>query len=174
MTARTSEVKLLGVGASFSGHRRSIVAAGCAIFLIGLGGGVGLGIGIRLRVDSQEPCAVRPTCADGVAVYQDQHDGDRKQVTIDGTSLTIVPFNNTQVWRVDTRLAPGTCAASIDFNVPGKPGPPPVNLTMTIFTLGLRQSQRCSSNQALIFTDPTGVLSPPGFPLNTWVKLQET
>lgn len=146
----------------------------CIIALAALGAGFGAGFATGAAVESSTAaadCRIEPSCPSGEFVFQDEHDGDQKQITITGEALTIRPFNNTQAWAVTTTLDASTCAANIDFNVVGKPDPPPVNLTMTIYTLGLRQLKRCSSKQAAIFTDPTGVLAAPGFPLNTWIEL---
>ena len=126
-------------------------------------------------------CDIVPECKAGVAVYVDEIDGDYKQITIskDGDKkdwyLTIEPYNSTEVWIVTTTIDVKTCMANVDFNVTGKPNPPPVNLTMTIHTLALRHP--CTTNLAAIFTDPTGYLNPIGipgsadFPLNTWIQI---
>ena len=147
-------------------------AAVACVAMLTAGFGAGFVTGATVEAANSD-CSIAPTCGNGVVVYQDEHDGDQKQVTIAGSSLTILPYNNTEVWVVSTSLDTSTCAANVDFNVPGKPDPPPVNLTMTIWSLGLRQP--CSTKSAAIFTDPTGTLNPPGaapgFPLNTWVEL---
>ena len=50
-----------------------------------------------------------------------------------------------------------SCTASIDFNVAGKPNPPPVNLTLSFWEL-----ERPSTNkQALIFTDESAPAPGP-------------
>ena len=45
--------------------------------------------------------------------------------------VIIKPYNNTQVWTVEAYYT-DSCTALVDFNVPGKPNPPPVNLRMVI------------------------------------------
>ena len=58
-------------------------------------------------------------CPDKInAVFADMHDGDQKEVTIDGTSVEIKPHGNDQKWHVTSVL--NVDSASVDFNVPGK------------------------------------------------------
>merc|ERR1719215_1655271 len=72
--------------------------------------------------------------SDGLdAVYADMHDGDKKHITVKAGAMKIQPSGNNQTWVVHTQLDPVTCSANVDFNVPGKPGVPPVNLTATFF-----------------------------------------
>ncbi|CAE7025605.1 unnamed protein product, partial [Symbiodinium sp. KB8] len=104
-------------------------------------------------------------------VFADMHDGDKKQVTIAGTSLTIKPSGNSQSWVVKAELDTESCQATVDFNVPGKPNPPPVNLLMTLW---LATSDEASAGQAKTtfeFTDPSGKLASPHMPLNSWLFL---
>merc|ERR1712070_732334 len=69
---------------------------------------------------------------------------------------------------VHAQLDRTSCSASVDFNVPGKPGPPPVNLTATLW-----QSRSASGMKTEFeFTDPSGTLAEPEFPLNRWVELK--
>lgn len=103
------------------------------------------------------------------AVYADMHDGDQKEVTISGKSLTIKPSGNDQTWIVKTELDLRSCSANIDFNVPGKPDPPPVNLTATLwFVLSSKDNKT-----EFEFTDPSGTLAAKDFPLNRWVELKK-
>ena len=151
-----------------------------AVASLGCGFGVGFAVGAAAEASSRD-CDILPECKAGVAVYVDEIDGDQKQITIskDGDKkdwyLTIEPYNSTEVWIVTTTIDDKTCVANVDFNVTGKPNPPPVNLTMTIHTLALRHP--CTTNLAAIFTDPTGYLNPIGipgsadFPLNTWIQI---
>jgi len=102
------------------------------------------------------------------AVYADMHDGDKKEITIDGTSLTIKPSGNNQTWIVKSTVDPKTCTASIDFNVPGKPGPPPVNLLATMMYMVNYHEDLKSGFE---FTDPSGTLAAASMPLNHWVEV---
>lgn len=116
------------------------------------------------------------------AVFADIHDGDQKQVTVDnstacGPTLEITPFGNDENWSISSKLDLTHCNATIDFNVPGKPNPPPVNLTATIW-LEYRAADDPQVNPSvwaptrytLAFTDPTGTLAGPEYPLNFWVQ----
>lgn len=101
------------------------------------------------------------------AVYADMHDGDKKEVTIEGTTITIKPSGNKQTWVVRSELDRKSCSASIDFNVPGKPGPPPVNLTATFWYSVSEKGMKTEFE----FTDPSGTLAAKTYPLNRWVEL---
>merc|ERR1719282_2216204 len=103
------------------------------------------------------------------AIYADMHDGDKKEITIAGTSLTIKPNGNNQTWIVKSTIDPNSCIASIDFNVPGKPGPPPVNLQATL----LRTTASSQAKSEFEFTDPSGTLAAKDFPLNHWVEISK-
>merc|ERR1719174_1131173 len=101
------------------------------------------------------------------AVYDDMHDGDKKEITITGTSLTIKPSGNNQTWVVKSKVDQKSCTASINFNVPGKPGPPPVNLQATLMSISSAKDTKTEFE----FTDPSGTLAPPSVPLNQWVEI---
>jgi hypothetical protein len=109
-------------------------------------------------------------CPDNLqAVYADMHDGDKKQVTLSGTSMMIKPFSGVQNWVVNAELNRTSCSALVDFNVPGKPNPPPVKLAATLwhsFSTDIEKTE-------LEFTDPSGTLAATGFPLNRWVEVSE-
>ena len=100
------------------------------------------------------------------------HDGDQKAVTFNGlgvsdaTEITIQPFGNDQRWLVREAFDSAASNATIDFDVPGKPGPPPVRLTLSYLALfgANRVTNMCK------FTDPTGTLAAPRLPLNAWVS----
>ena len=89
-------------------------------------------------------------------------------VTIANGMITIVPHANNQSWIVKTDFDGTSCAASIDFHVPGKPGYPPVNLTATSYVM---QNAKLGAKYAFEFTDPSGTLAKPDFPLNAWIQL---
>lgn len=114
-------------------------------------------------------------CADwtGSVVFADMHDGDQKSVSLAAQQLTIQPHANNQTWRVaeEVVVAPdGGCTASIDFNVPGKPSPPPVNLRATFSLLKTKTVGGCGQ-RSIVFTDPSGTIAKPDFPLNTWIEI---
>lgn len=106
------------------------------------------------------------------AVFADMHDGDKKQVTIAGDKITIVPSGNDQEWTVNAEFDRDTCSAVIDFNVPGKPDFPPVNLTATYWK-HLGKEPFTSGPDSFEFTDPSATLAAADFPLNRWVQLVE-
>lgn len=102
------------------------------------------------------------------AVFADMHDGDRKEVTIDGGAMTIKPSGNDQEWTVEAALDVKSCTAVVDFNVPGKSDFPPVNLTASFW---LEHVNRHRPQNAFEFTDPSGTLADADFPLNRWIQV---
>jgi len=112
-----------------------------------------------------------PTSLD--AVFADMGDGDMKQIKIDGTSLTIKPFGNDQVWEVNTVLD-SNCQAVVDFKASGKPAYPPVDLLATFWhatTYRLSHHRARSLTKTVFeFTDPSGTLAASDAPLNHWVE----
>ena len=104
-------------------------------------------------------------------VYADIHDGDMKKwyQSADSKTMYIEPYNNTETWKVIAAWNTKYCNGSVDFNVPGKPNPPPVPITMTYYLGFGRDGQ--SELKEFVFTDPTGTLGKPGFPLNTWLLI---
>ena len=102
-------------------------------------------------------------------VFMDMHDGDCKSVTRDGDSMTIKPHDNNETWVVHALIDSTHCNATVDFNVPGKPNPPPVNLTATFWRMVHPSTSEYKS--ALEFTDPSGTLAPPTMPLNVWIMV---
>jgi len=101
------------------------------------------------------------------ALYADMHDGDKKEISIDGSSLVIKPSGNDEKWVVTSHLDRESCRAIVDFNVPGKPSPPDVKLVLTFkesFSVSTRKTE-------LGFHDPSGTLAAADFPLNLWVEL---
>merc|ERR1712179_721986 len=95
------------------------------------------------------------------------HDGDQKMITVAGNKLTITPHGNNQTWVVNAVLDRAHCRVNVDFNVPNKPSPPPVNLTATFYEGQGKESELGMA----VFTDPSGTLAKPDFPLNTWILL---
>ena len=105
-------------------------------------------------------------CAGFNGIFADMHDGDLKEVTVSSSHITIRPYHNNQTWMVEAALGP-SCTAMVDFNVPGKPSPPPVALKATLWTL-FRSKQEKKS--AIGFTDPSATLAPAATPLNYWIQ----
>ena len=102
-------------------------------------------------------------------VFADQHDGDEKLVTYTATTMEIHPHGNNQTWVVKANLRSVDCSAMVDFNVPGKPGPPPVSLRAELSNL--KAADGGGSLKAITFTDPTGTIGPrANYPLNTWIS----
>eukprot|EP01079_Euglenida_sp_SAG-EU17-18_P008432 gene8432-1508_t len=103
-------------------------------------------------------------------VLYDMHDGDMKQLSrmsARSMDFKITPYNNSETWSIQGTFDEA-CQASIDFNVPGKPSPPPIPLQATLWSL---TSAAASGTQiGLEFTDPTGKLSPATKPLNFWFQ----
>ena len=73
-------------------------------------------------------------------------------------------------WTVHATMDPVFCNAFVDFNVPGKPDPPPSKLTATIWKQSHVLPTGTTEKNAIEFTDPSGKLAPPSVPLNTWVQ----
>jgi len=115
--------------------------------------------------------AVDPTQSRSI-VFKDIHDGDYKLGSIAPSGvLTIKPYNNTESWTITAGPLDDSCAAIIDFNVPGKPNPPPVKLLLTMANVDyLAGSPKMSP--AVVFTDPSGTLGAPTVPLNIWYGLR--
>ena len=75
-------------------------------------------------------------------------------------------------WAVHATMDPTNCSAILDFNVPGKPNPPPVKLIATVWTQSRRLPTGTAERYVIKFTDPSGELAPATFPLNAWVQLE--
>ena len=104
----------------------------------------------------------------------DMHDGDQKRIVVDGTSLTITPFANNETWTISSTIDSNTCSAMVDFDVPGKPGPPPVPLLATFVSVAKATDEfQCNDAASCVYwveyTDPSGTLAAPSYPLNVWV-----
>ena len=106
-------------------------------------------------------------------VYADMHDGDQKKITSLSHSIKIEPYNNTETWTIVAAVDFLSCNASINFNVPGKPGPPPVPLTASGYlanSLAPRPSHP-AMRDIVLFSDPSGTIAGPTMLLNTWVRV---
>lgn len=105
------------------------------------------------------------------AVFADMHDGDKKEVTVTGSSMVIKPSGSNQTWTVKAVFDRTSCSADVDFNVPGKPKPPPVNLTLSYWTALTPAGRDPVSKATFEWFDPSGKLAPADVPVNTWVQL---
>ncbi|CAB9508009.1 expressed unknown protein [Seminavis robusta] len=110
------------------------------------------------------------------AVFADMHDGDQKIVSIVSSNQNVLQIHSAsedESWTVTAPLDPNTCTAMVDFDVPGKPSPPPVPLLVTLWTMerrstGIHQKQKLT----LEFTDPSQTIAPSkDTPLNHWVQV---
>ena len=67
------------------------------------------------------------------------------------------------------------CDTYVDFNVPDKPNPPPIELVAKIWKLwrSLPTGKKVEK-YAIEFTDMTGQLAATVVPLNTWVQVDRS
>lgn len=105
--------------------------------------------------------------------FYDMHDGDMKNAVLsdDGT-LTITPHGNDEKWKVVAKVSTvqGRCVGTIDFNVPGKPNPPPFKVDVTLYTMwGYFGPDDSSYNTASweFREHGTSFQTPP---INTWIS----
>ena len=121
-----------------------------------------------LALFGQTPLA-QSSCPHVDGVFQDMHDGDQKHVVVSGANLTITPHGNNETWVIDAPFDDVHCTAQVNFDVPGKPSPPPVPLLLSVWSLS---SVTASPKVGLQFTDPSSTIAPsPTQPLNMWVLL---
>lgn len=119
-------------------------------------------------------------------VFADIHDGDQKQISLsrdyaNGNSskyykMTIKPYGNNQTWVLDVEelIDEHICSVMVDFNVPGKPNPPPVPLRLTLQSVQSAAGRRTAAARtaACVFTDPSRTLKDdPTYPLNYWIEI---
>lgn len=118
--------------------------------------------------------AASTTCIDtprfGSSIFCDVHDGDKKAIKISKSKLHITPYSSGESWTVDAELD-SDCDATVDFNVPGKPNPPPVALEAQVW--GMVSILERPDKQAVLFMDPTGTVAPAGAVINAWVPGNE-
>ena len=88
---------------------------------------------------------------------------------IGGFCKFIAPYSSDR-WIVDATMDPISCTAIVNFTVPNKKNPPPVNLTATVWTLQHKLPSGIHRKYAIEWTDPSGTLAAPSVPLNTWVQ----
>lgn len=110
------------------------------------------------------------TCNMDSKVFLDMGDGDEKMVSVADGMITIVPHGNNETWKVTAQVKGNTpggqCTALVDFDVPGKPNPPPIKLLISYWPLG--NTDGSLQKGAWEFTDP-GDEASPRTPLNEWV-----
>lgn len=97
-------------------------------------------------------------------VVDDMHDGDKKALKVSGNSLEITPSGNQQKWKVDAKFN-SDCVASVNFNVPGKPSPPPVPLNAKVWGMVAIAG---GEKDAILFSDPSSTIAPAKTTLNIW------
>lgn len=109
-------------------------------------------------------------CSGVDAVFFDMHDGDEKRIVTEGSTLTITPHGNNETWSVQSELD-DNCKAIVDFNVTGKPSPPPVPLQGQFWLMSAFNS---APKLTFEFTDPSATIVPSTTqPLNHWVQASE-
>ena len=63
------------------------------------------------------------------------------------------------------------CDATVDFNVPDKLNPPPIELLATVWTLSRSLPTGRVEKYVIEFTDPSGKLIPSAVPIATWIQV---
>jgi len=113
------------------------------------------------NLDKVKPPAC-PKSIDGI--FLDIHDGDEKALEVHDGIMKINPYGNDETWTIQAAFDEDSCSASVDFNVDGKPNPPPVPLTLTLW-----EATSNGQRKTLVeFTDPSGTLDAADKPLNHW------
>ena len=104
-------------------------------------------------------------------VFADMSDGDEKLVTLSGATMQIDPYGNAQNWTISAPLSKTDCSAMVNFSVKGKPNPPPVPLKASIgtFAYGPSGVEGAKIRATILFTDPSGTMAEPDYPLDAWV-----
>lgn len=124
-------------------------------------------------------------CLGLTGTYQDEHDGDRKHINATAGTMTITPAVEVEqqpmtasagasaAWVVRVAAnADGCPTGLVDFNVPGKPNPPPVPLRVRVYTLAQADGEPPPEHVWMLeFTDPSGTLGSPSVPLNVWRQI---
>jgi hypothetical protein len=118
-----------------------------------------------------EEAITRAKLAGGV--FADMGDGDQKQIVFEEAAplFTITPYGNNQSWEVKANLDHTACNATVDFHVAGKPSPPPVKeLVATVYLVTPPEHEQFAGVM-IQWTDPSGYLSPPTYPIGAWLLL---
>lgn len=110
-----------------------------------------------------------PTATGTGLVEHDMHDGDEKLLKTHEQGgkelLSITPYANKQTWSVQAEFD-DECIASVNFDVPHKPNPPPVRLNARVWGMA---SIAGANKNAILFTDPSGTIASPNITLNAWL-----
>jgi len=103
-------------------------------------------------------------------VLNDIHDGDQKEIkSITWDTFVVHPLPNRSDWEIQGKFDIN-CVSIIDFNVSGKPNPPPVPLKMAMWVM------QCVAAPGYVrlgfeFTDPSETLAPRTQPINMWLSV---
>ena len=101
------------------------------------------------------------------STFHDFHDGDDKLVSYDPENGSF-KLGQTDVdvpWSLTTNMDPEGCTAMVDFKSSGKADFPPVPLLATLFV----SSGNSQIEHIMVqFTDPSGTIADPDYPLNVW------
>lgn len=99
-------------------------------------------------------------------IFYDIHDNDYKKILINNNKIKIFPYKSREKWEVKCEIE-SNYSCYVNFNVKGKPNPPPYPLEMKI-------SQIISNKKlslVILFFDPTGKLQKKNIPLNIWYNV---
>lgn len=100
-------------------------------------------------------------------IFYDIHDKDYKKIIFNNNNnITILPFKSNKKWIVHSNIN-NKLRGEVNFNVKGKPNPPPINIEIKFSFL---QTDNKYILVALFF-DPTGKISLPNIPLNIWYNI---
>merc|ERR1719313_2052701 len=104
--------------------------------------------------------------------FADMHDGDEKAVTFQD-NVIIQPTSTEEDWKVVcTDYDASMCTFMCNFNVSGKPDPPPVPLMGTVW--GLTNESK-GKKISIEWTDPTETISPSkNYPINAWIEVKDS
>lgn len=100
-------------------------------------------------------------------IFYDIHDGDFKKIIFNGNNYRILPYKSKKKWIVNGKFDENY-TSMVNFNVKGKPNPPPINLQLRF---GYIITNNNKKNLVALFFDPTGKISPKNIPLNIWYNI---
>lgn len=101
-------------------------------------------------------------------IFYDIHDSDYKKIIFKNNgNFTILPYKSNKKWLINSKLK-SNLTAMVNFNVKGKPNPPPISIELKLsYLVNLDNTKTLVA----VFFDPTGKLSPPHIPLNIWYNI---